>query len=302
MLEHALAVAAALASAVFLAIGIVIRQRATMDVPPDQGVSTVMVATLLRRPLWWAGTGAAVTGYLFQAVALAFGSLLLVAPLLVSALLFALPLSARLAGRRVSRAEWAWALVLTLALAVFVGLARATPGDYLGSEKPAVVVAAVAVAIAVGIVPLAIRLTGWRRALLLGSVVGVLFGVVAVLTKIVMNAVTEGHAVRLLTSPVGYVLALVGVVATLLQQSAFHAGSLRASVPAMLVLEPVVAVLLGQVIFGENLTTNPPTAVILGITLAAMAAATVALGRDEGAYEEALEAGGTNPAAGGRAI
>ena len=297
-----MAVAAALASAVFLAIGIVIRQRATMDVPPDQGVSTVMVATLLRRPLWWAGTGAAVTGYLFQAVALAFGSLLLVAPLLVSALLFALPLSARLAGRRVSRAEWAWALVLTLALAVFVGLARATPGDYLGSEKPAVVVAAVAVAIAVGIVPLAIRLTGWRRALLLGSVVGVLFGVVAVLTKIVMNAVTEGHAVRLLTSPVGYVLALVGVVATLLQQSAFHAGSLRASVPAMLVLEPVVAVLLGQVIFGENLTTNPPTAVILGITLAAMAAATVALGRDEGAYEEALEAGGTNPAAGGRAI
>ncbi len=297
-----MAVAAALASAVFLAIGIVIRQRATMDVPPDQGVSTVMVATLLRRPLWWAGTGAAVTGYLFQAVALAFGSLLLVAPLLVSALLFALPLSARLAGRRVSRAEWAWALVLTLALAVFVGLARATPGDYLGSEKPAVVVAAVALAIAVGIVPLAIRLTGWRRALLLGSVVGVLFGVVAVLTKIVMNAVTEGHAVRLLTSPVGYVLALVGVVATLLQQSAFHAGSLRASVPAMLVLEPVVAVLLGQVIFGENLTTNPPTAVILGITLAAMAAATVALGRDEGAYEEALEAGGTNPAAGGRAI
>ena len=297
-----MAVAAALASAVFLAIGIVIRQRATMDVPPDQGVSTVMVATLLRRPLWWAGTGAAVTGYLFQAVALAFGSLLLVAPLLVSALLFALPLSARLAGRRVSRAEWAWALVLTLALAVFVGLARATPGDYLGSEKPAVVVAAVAVAIAVGIVPLAIRLTGWRRALLLGSVVGVLFGVVAVLTKIVMNAVTEGHAVRLLTSPVGYVLALVGVVATLLQQSAFHAGSLRASVPAMLVLEPVVAVLLGQVIFGENLITNPPTAVILGITLAAMAAATVALGRDEGAYEEALEAGGTNPAAGGRAI
>ncbi len=294
--------AAALASAVFLAIGIVIRQRATMDVPPDQGVSTVMVATLLRRPLWWAGTGAAVTGYLFQAVALAFGSLLLVAPLLVSALLFALPLSARLAGRRVSRAEWVWALVLTLALAVFVGLARATPGDYLGSERPAVVVAAVALAIAVGIVPLAVRLTGWRRALLLGTVVGALFGVVAVLTKIVMNAVTEGHAARLVTSPVGYVLALVGVVATLLQQSAFHAGSLRASVPAMLVLEPVVAVLLGQIIFGENLTTNPPTAVILGMTLAAMAAATVALGRDEGAYEEALEAGGANPAAGGRAI
>ena len=151
-------------------------------------------------------------------------------------------------------------------------------------------VAAVAMAFAVGTVPVASRLTGWRRALLLATAVGVLFGVVAVLTKIVMNTVAEGAPARLLTSPVAYVLALVGVVATLLQQSAFHAGSLRASVPAMLVLEPVVAVLLGQIVLGEHLVVNPPTAVVLGIALAVMAAATIALGRDEGAYEEELEA------------
>jgi drug/metabolite transporter (DMT)-like permease len=291
LLERALVVASALASAVFIAIGIVVRQRATMDVPEDQGVSTVMLATLLRRPLWWAGTGAAITGYVFQAIALAFGSLLLVAPLLVSALLFALPLSARLAGRRVTRVEWGWALVLTVALAVFVALARAAPGDYRGSAGPAVLVAVVALVTAVGTLPLAVRLTGWRRALLLATAVGVLFGVLAVLTKIVMNTVTEGNAARLLVSPVAYLLLVVGVTATLLQQSAFHAGSLQASVPAMLVLEPVVAVLLGQVVLGEHLTVNPPTALVLGIALAAMAAATIALGRDEGAYEEELEAG-----------
>jgi drug/metabolite transporter (DMT)-like permease len=291
LLEHALVVAAALASAAFIAIGIVVRQRATLDVPEDQGVSTVMIGTLLRRPLWWAGTGSAITGYAFQAIALAHGSLLLVAPLLVSALLFALPLSARLAGRHVTRVEWIWASVLTAALAVFVTLARAAPGDYEGSEKPAVLVAAVAVTLALSTLPLATRLNGWRRALLLATAVGGLFGVVAVLTKIVMNMVTEGHAARLLTSPVVYLLALVGIVATLLQQSAFHAGSLQASVPAMLVLEPVVAVALGQVILGEHLTVNPQTAVVLGCALAAMAAATIALGRDEGAYEEELEAG-----------
>jgi len=298
LLERTLVVAAALASAVFIAIGIVVRQRATMDVPADQGVSTVMLATLLRRRLWWAGTGAAVTGYGFQAVALAFGSLTLVAPLLVSALLFALPLSARLAGRSVTRVEWVWALVLTLALAVFVALARTAPGDYHGSEGPAVIVAAVALATTVGTLPLAIRLSGWRRALLLAIAVGMLFGVLAVLTKIMMNTVTEGHAARLLVSPVTYLLVLVGVTATLLQQSAFHAGSLQASVPAMLVLEPIVAVLLGQVILGEHLTVNPPTAVVLGMALAAMAAATIALGRDEGAYEEELEAGRRSEAAG----
>lgn len=290
MLQHALVVAAALASAVFIAIGIVVRQRATLDVPEDQGVSTVMIWTLLRRPLWWAGTGSAITGYIFQAIALANGSLLLVAPLLVSALLFALPLSAKLAGRRVTPVEWIWASVLTAALGVFVALARAAPGDYDGSERPAAVVAAIALVLALSTLRLATRLNGWRRALLLATAVGGLFGVVAVLTKIVMNMVTEGHAARLLTSPVPYLLAVVGIVATLLQQSAFHAGSLQASVPAMLVLEPVVAVALGQVILGEHLVVNPKTAVVLGVALAAMAAATIALGRDEGAYEEELEA------------
>lgn len=290
MLEHALVVAAALAGAVFAAVGIVVRQRATIDVPADKGVSTMMVSTLLRRPLWWAGTAAAVTGYAFQAVALAYGSILLVAPILVSALLFALPMSARLAGRRVGRAVWGWAVLLTMALAVFVTLARTTPGDYDSTGMTAVIVALGGLVFAVGCVLLAMRWTDWRRAILLGSAVGVLFGVVAVLTKIVMHTLREDTMLRLLTSPALYVLALVGVVATLLQQSAFHAGSLRTSVPAMLVLEPLVAVLLGEIVFGEHLAVSKPVAAVLGVALAVMAAATIALGRDEGAYEEELEA------------
>lgn len=289
MLEHALVVAAALAGAVFAAIGIVVRQRATMDVPRDSGVSTVMVSTLLRRRLWWAGTAAAVTGYAFQAVALAYGSLILVAPLLVSALLFALPLSARLAHRRVTRTEWGWAVLLTSALGVFVALARTKPGDYEGSEPAAVVVAGISIVFVGGCLLVAVRLSDWRRAILLAIGVGVLFGVVAVLTKIVMHLVREDGALRVLTSPLLYVLIAVGVIATLLQQSAFHAGSLQASVPAMLVLEPVVAVLLGEVVLGEHLAVSKPAAVALAIAVGAMAAATVALGRDEGAYEEELE-------------
>ena len=290
MLEHALVVAAALAGAVFTAIGIVVRQRATMDVPAEHGMSLVMLKTLLRRPRWWAGTAAAVTGYAFYAVALAKGSLLLVAPLLVAALLFALPLSAWLSHRRVSRAEWAWASLLTLALAVFVALARTAPGDYEGSELPAVAVAGLSFALVGCCLLAAARFADWRRAILLALAVGVLFGVVAVLTKIEMNLLTEDGVVRVLRSPVTYALVATAVAATLLQQSAFHAGSLKASVPAMLVLEPLVAVFLGQVILGEHLTVSTPSAVALAIATGAMALATVALGRDEGAFEDELEA------------
>ena len=280
----------ALLAALFLAIGIVVRQRATIDVPAEHGVSSVMVLTLIRRPLWWAGTAAAVAGYVFQALALANGSLLLVQPILVSALLFALPMSAHLAHRRVTRGEWAWALLLTLSLAVFVVLAKTRPGDYEASLATSAVVALVCTAAVAACVIVAVRTMGWRRAVLLAVAVGVLFGVVAVLTKLVMHLLIHDGLRSVLTTPVLYLLVVLGIVAVILQQSSFHAGSLQTSVPTMLVLEPVIAVVLGAVVLGEHLIVDGVKAVALTVAVAAMAAATVALGRDEGAYEAELEA------------
>ncbi|MCP2625314.1 DMT family transporter [Mycolicibacterium smegmatis] len=290
MLGNSIAVLLALCAAIFMAVGIVVRQRATLDVPAGKGVSTVMLRTLLRRKLWWAGTISAVMGYGFQALALGFGSLLLVQPVLVSALLFALPLSARLAHRTVSRADWMWALLLTGALTVFVLLARTSTGTYSVSVSTTVTVAVVCTSVVALCVVLATRSSNWRRAVLLAAAVGVMFGVVAVLTKIVMHMVADGDVLATFTTPALYLVVVLGVLATLLQQSAFHAGSLQTSEPTMLVLEPVVAVLLGSVVLGEHLSIAGWQPVALTLAIAAMIAATIALGRDEGAYEETLEA------------
>ena len=288
-MAQGLVVVFALCAAVFMAIGIVVRQRATLDVPSDQGVSAVMFTTLLRRPLWWAGTAAAVAGYVFQALALIKGSLILVQPLLVSALLFALPMSARLAGRRVTRGEWLWAGLLTVALAVFVLLARPGPQEHAASLSTSAIVAAVCGALIVTCVVVAVKIGGWQRAVLLAVAVGVLFGVVAVITKINMHILDQRGLLSLLATPAPYALVVLGVVATLLQQSAFHAGALNTSVPTMLVLEPVVAVVLGALLLGEEFDAGGYQAVALAIAVVAMTAATVALGRDEGAYEAELE-------------
>jgi drug/metabolite transporter (DMT)-like permease len=289
LIGHGLVVVFALCAAIFMAVGIVVRQRATMDLPAEDGVSTVMFTTLLRRPIWWAGTGSAVLGYVFQALALSTGSLILVQPLLVSALLFTLPLSARLGKRSVTRSEWLWAGLLTVGLAVFVLLAR--PGD---QDTPAPLPTSTIVAIGVGVVILgcvvaAIRIGGWQRAALLAVAVGVLFGVVAVTTKIVMHVANARGLLALLATPAPYALIVLGIIATLLQQSAFHAGALQMTVPTMLVLEPVVAVLLGAVVLGEQLEAGRYEAIALTVAVIAMISATVALGRGEGAYEEGLE-------------
>ncbi|WP_185975881.1 DMT family transporter [Mycolicibacterium sp. 018/SC-01/001] len=296
MIGHGVTVLLSLLAAVFLAIGIVVRQRATLDVPAEHGVSATMVMTLIRRPLWWAGTAAAVAGFVFQALALANGSLLLVQPILVSALLFALPLSARLAHRRVTRAEWAWALLLTVALAVFVVLAKPSPGDYEASLQTSAIVAVICTVAVLACVVVALRSADWRRAVLLAVAVGVLFGVVAVLTKLFMHVLTHEGLVAVVVTPVPYLLVILGVIAVLLQQSAFHAGSLQTSVPTMLTLEPVIAVILGAVVLGEELDVSRLDAVALTVATLAMAAGTIALGRDEGAYEERLIAPAGEPA------
>ena len=92
--------------------------------------------------------------------------------------------------------------------------------------------------------------------MLLAVAVGVLFGVVAVLTKLVMHLLIHDGVRAVLTTPVLYLLVVLGIVAVFLQQSAFHAGSLQTSVPTMLVLEPVIAVVLGAVVLGEHLTVS----------------------------------------------
>ena len=102
----------ALGAAFFIAIGDVIHQRSAHEVT-DEPVSHLGLFTrLLRDRQWWLGSLVAAAGFALQAAALGLGSVLLVQALLVTSLLFALPINARLTHRRVTRWEWIWAALL----------------------------------------------------------------------------------------------------------------------------------------------------------------------------------------------
>jgi drug/metabolite transporter (DMT)-like permease len=278
--SHVLAIGSALLAAFWAAVGIVVRQRAIQGEAGNPEDSGAIVTSWVRQPSWWAGTLGAVGGYVFQALALAHGSLLLVQPLLVSSLLFVLPLGARFSNQHVRVRDWYWALVLITALTVFVLVGQPREGHY----RPPVPAWSVAL---IGSVPVVIvcvlaarRMVGRPRAMLLATAVAVLLGMVAVLTKVSTHRLAVRGLHGLLTVPAPYLLVVLAVAVTVLQQSAFHAGALQASVPIMLVGEPVVAVLLGVVILGEHLVVRGAGALILTLAVAAMTAATIALGRD----------------------
>jgi drug/metabolite transporter (DMT)-like permease len=271
------AVLLAVVAALFVAVGIVVRQHSTRHVHDDDAVGTGMAAALVCQPMWWAGTASAVGGYVFQALALGRGSLLLVQPVLVSSLLFALPLSARIVHRRVTGREWTWALLLSAAIAAFVLVGNPRPGRP-HPPGPAWAAASAVVLLVVMVCLFRVRRSKGRvRAVRLATAVAVLFSVVAVLTTICVRRLQHGGLGALLTIPAPYALLVVALLGTVLQQSAFHAGALQTSVPTMIVLEPISAVTLGVVVLGDHLTVAGPGVALLVLAVLIMVASTVAL-------------------------
>lgn len=268
----------ALASALCVAIGDVLQQRATHRITDSSVGQLTLVRRLLGNRRWRWGALTLVVSIVLQAAALDQGSVLLVQALLVLSLLFALPISARLAGRAVTAREWAWALVLTAAVTVIVTVGNPQAGHSTVALRTWAVVAAVLVPLLAGCV-LAARIWGGALAAgLLAFVSGSLWAVFAVLAKGVVQRIREGGW-AVVETPELYAWLVVAVAAFAWEQSAFRAGSLTASMPTLEVSQPVVAALLGVVVLGETLNTGRAGMMALGAAALVMTAATVELAR-----------------------
>jgi hypothetical protein len=93
-----IAVLAALAAAGAFGVAAALQHRQAQLAPRAGNVSFRLLARLAGRPLWLAGIMLAAVAYGLQALALAFGPLALVAPIVATDLLFALPVAARWSG------------------------------------------------------------------------------------------------------------------------------------------------------------------------------------------------------------
>lgn len=281
MAKTDIAVLLALCAAFFIAIGDVIQQRSTHEVTDEKLSPIVLFARLLRDKTWWVGSVAGGAGFGFQAAALGFGSVLLVQALLVTSLLFALPMSAYFAHRRISRSQWLWAVLLAASVAVIVTVGNPTEGHSRAGLELWIWVAAIMGPALVACV-IGSRIWSGRpiAAVLLALVSGSLWGLFAVLTKGVVGRLDHGIE-AVLISPELYAWALVAVAATMWQQSSFRAGSMAASLPTMTVAEPIVGSILGIFVLGETLRPGDAGWFLLIVAVAAMVFATAALARGE---------------------
>jgi len=251
----AVSVVAALAAGCTFAIGSVLQQSAAREAPASVSMSWRLLVDLAHRRRWLLGIASDVGSFSLQALALAFGPLALVQPLLVTGILFAIPLAVHWRGRRLGLREWAGTIAVGAGLAAFLAAASPTDGVPQTSwDKWLLILIAVGGLMSVGIV-IGGALSGALRASAYGLSAGAAFGLLAALTKASTHLLSQGAGV-FFTSWQPYGMAGVAVAGAIVQQSAFQAGPLPASVPMMDAVEPTVAVLIGVFAFSEHVATS----------------------------------------------
>lgn len=272
----------ALLSALVGAVGTVLQQT---EAASAQHSGLRLLRAMIVRPRWLLGYALGLLAVGISAWALAIGALLVVQPIGVTSLLFALPLAARQTGRPMTRGQWVDAAVLTVALAAFVLVGRPTEGDAVQPVTSWLLVVGPLLGLVVSFILVARYLLGHRRALLLASGTGLMFGVQGALSKSVLTLATDGglHLWAVISSWELYALVIMSVASVGLQQLAFQASDLSASMPAITVLTPVSGAICGVLVFGERLQTTAAGLVMVIVAVAAMTWTTIALARAAGA-------------------
>jgi hypothetical protein len=259
--EQALAIGFALAGALSYAVASVAQQQAAAAMSSGRTFDVTLVVRLIRARRWLIGLVAVIAGYLLQAVALDLGRLLVVEPVFPLGLLLALLLAARADSRSLRPQEWVAGIAVMAALIVFLIAAAPSGGDRTAPATSLGLTTAGAVVVAVLCWLVSLKRTAPRRALALSVGGGIGAGVTDALTKTVATLVGPLKFaifgdVRL------WLLALVGLLTLTVQQNAYRASGLAASLPAFVVLEPVVGSLLGLFVYHEGVGDSPAQIVI----------------------------------------
>ncbi|MET9912381.1 hypothetical protein ABZZ74_37260 [Streptomyces sp. NPDC006476] len=254
------AVALSLVSAVAYAAAAVAQERLAAR-SSDTGM-----LRLLGAGAWWASVGLNAGAALLHVVALKYGPLTVVQPLGALTLVAAVPMGARVAGRKVSTSEWrGTALTLAGLAALLVTASGSAPAQVLSLTEAVAVAGATAALIGLLARP------GARPGLRHATASGFASGVASALTQTVTVAATDhsGPVLSLRVVLVAVLVAAFAVGGLLLSQTAYK-GGLGAPLAVVTLSNPVAAAVIGLTLLGQGLRGGV-AGVLLGLAGAGLA-------------------------------
>ena len=280
----------ALVAAFFFALAATLQQKGALGMGSVSLGSPSSLLNLAKQKWWLLGTVALLTGYAFQAVALDHGRLAVIQPLLVTTIVFALPLGYLLTNQVIHRREVLGAGVVVLGLAVFTVVGDAAEGVDNAPAREWAIAVVVFGAVSLVLLYLGGRGNVARKAALYGACAGVLYGLSASLCKPTMEILDDGGLATVLESWEFYAFAIAGVVAFVVQQVSLSTGNLAASVATVSVCNPLVSIVIGTLLLDERLAEPALNKVVayagLGLALAGAAVISMATEGEKETKEE----------------
>ncbi len=274
----------ALLAAVCFALAATLWQKATVSLTGVSIRRPTSILVILTHRVWLLGLVAQIVGIALQAAALDRGRVSIIQPLLVTTVVWALPLGYFLTQQTVGIREITGAAIVVAGLALFAyfgdpaaGLDNAPGADWVASIL-------VICAACVALLMFANRGSLSTRAALLGAVAGLLYGLSATLMKpVVENLHTQGVG-GVISGWEFWVWAAAGIIGFVFQQLSLSTGRLVPSVAAVSVANPVVSVLLGALVLQERLSKEPPwhaVAAVGALCIALVGSVVISSAREE---------------------
>lgn len=280
MTRNGLVYLISLVSAAMLATGSVVQQRVAAQAPAELELRLRLLLWLVRRPMWLFGAVVGTVGQLLSVLALAFGSIVLVQPLLVVQLLFALPVAARVDRVRIPGRDWVGAAATTAGLVVFLAVGNPSTG---GSVEPGAL-SWIGTAVLSGVVAAALigasrRLHPTGAGAALASAAGIAFALQAALAQTAFVHLDRVGLGATVVSWLPYTTAAVAILGQVLVQSAYKVGPLLASYPVVSAVTPLASIALGVWVLGGDLRRTPGALAAEALGLLVMTAGIVVMAR-----------------------
>lgn len=274
-----MSIAITLIGALLLGFGFVLQQHAAEQAPKAHFLRIALIKDLLGKRRWLAGIAVMVAGQLTSAWSVSHISLSLAEPLLSTNLLFALALAVPLSGERLRITELVGVVMLSGGVAA-LSVSRTATSPGMSFTSPAGWLGAAAMAGVAAILVQAGRMKqGWSRATLTGTAAGLVFGIADALTRQTVHVMDAHSFIALLTTWPGYSLIGANLVGLWLMQSAFNSAPLHASLPGISAAEPAAGIVLGIIVFGDEIQVSPGMIAVQIIGVVALVAGVILVAR-----------------------
>jgi hypothetical protein len=235
------------------ALSNVMQRKSGLEQPPDRPFGLRLLRDLVRSPTWLIGFFGLVGSFVLQGVALGLGQLSAIEPIITIEVPLTLLVASRVFGTRLHRVEWTGILVMTAGMILLVAILAPKPGHATHVSNMIYAAAGGATAATIAALIFVSRRGGalWQTAFL-GAAAGTSFGLTATFLK---ETIARGNAhglIGVIASWQTYAGIGFGIGGVVLVQWALHCGPLLAAQPGFTLMDPLVSILWGVLVFGET--------------------------------------------------